>query len=59
VVRSTTRPSLPDVGEIESIEEPYIKVTIHVPSEYVGAVLKLCRTAAAAEEHGATLSPTA
>jgi GTP-binding protein LepA len=33
---------MPDPGRIESIEEPYFKVTIHVPDTYVGPVLKLC-----------------
>jgi GTP-binding protein LepA len=33
---------MPDPGKIEKIEEPYFKVTIHVPDGYVGAVLKLC-----------------
>jgi GTP-binding protein LepA len=33
---------LPDPGKINRIEEPYFKVSIHVPSQYVGAVLKLC-----------------
>ena len=33
---------LPDLGDIEAIEEPIIKATIHVPSEHVGGVLKLC-----------------
>jgi GTP-binding protein LepA len=33
---------LPDVSEIQRIEEPYIKATIHVPSEFVGPVLALC-----------------
>jgi predicted N-acyltransferase len=28
--------------EIEEIREPYIKATIHVPTEYCGPVLKLC-----------------
>jgi GTP-binding protein LepA len=40
---SVENPSnMPDPGKIESIEEPYFKVTIHVPDSYVGAVLKLC-----------------
>ncbi len=33
---------LPDPMKIESIEEPYFKVSVHVPTEFVGAVLKLC-----------------
>jgi GTP-binding protein LepA len=33
---------LPDAGRISSIEEPYFKVTIHLPGEYIGPVLKLC-----------------
>ncbi|GAB4217505.1 MAG: translation elongation factor 4 [Sandaracinaceae bacterium] len=33
---------LPDPVKIERIEEPFFKVSIHVPSEYVGAVLRLC-----------------
>ena len=34
---------LPDVGKFEFIEEPIIKATIHVPSEYVGPVMQLCQ----------------
>jgi GTP-binding protein LepA len=33
---------MPDPGKIDMIEEPYFKVTIHVPDSYVGAVIKLC-----------------
>jgi GTP-binding protein LepA len=33
---------LPDPGKIEHIEEPYFKVSIHVPGSYIGQVLKLC-----------------
>jgi GTP-binding protein LepA len=33
---------MPPVGEIERIEEPIMKVTIHVPSEHVGPVVTLC-----------------
>ncbi|MCU0641684.1 MAG: translation elongation factor 4 [Candidatus Margulisbacteria bacterium] len=32
---------LPDLSEIESIEEPYLKVSIFTPAEYVGAVMTL------------------
>ncbi|MCB9537978.1 MAG: elongation factor 4 [Myxococcales bacterium] len=33
---------LPDPTEIAEIREPYIRSTIHVPTEYCGQVLKLC-----------------
>ncbi len=32
----------PDVTRIETIEEPWIKASIMVPDEYLGAVLQLC-----------------
>jgi len=32
---------LPDQTKIEKIEEPFIKLTIHMPSEYVGSVMAL------------------
>jgi GTP-binding protein LepA len=34
---------LPDTTRIDHIEEPMILATIHVPSEYLGAVLALCQ----------------
>lgn len=33
---------LPDPAKIESMAEPFSKLEIHVPNDYVGAVLKLC-----------------
>jgi GTP-binding protein LepA len=33
---------MPDPMKIETIEEPWIRATILVPDEYLGAVLKLC-----------------
>ncbi len=33
---------LPPQDRIEKIEEPYIKLTIHLPNEYVGNVITLC-----------------
>ena len=33
---------LPSANEIELIEEPYILASIHVPQEFLGAVLTLC-----------------
>jgi GTP-binding protein LepA len=35
--------ALPDMGEIDHIEEPVIEATIHVPSEYLGGVIGLCQ----------------
>ncbi|MCZ6465504.1 MAG: translation elongation factor 4 [Proteobacteria bacterium] len=35
--------ALPEPGDLDHIEEPMISATIHVPSEYVGAVLALCQ----------------
>ncbi|MBM3522593.1 MAG: elongation factor 4, partial [Alphaproteobacteria bacterium] len=33
---------MPDPARIDHIEEPWIKATIFVPDDYLGAVLKLC-----------------
>ncbi len=43
VLRVENPAKLPAPGEYQHIEEPIAKVTIHVPSEYVGAVLSLCQ----------------
>lgn len=34
--------SLPDISKIDYMEEPYVKVSLHTPSEYIGGILKLC-----------------
>jgi GTP-binding protein LepA len=33
---------MPDLTKVEKIEEPWIKATIMVPDEYLGAILQLC-----------------
>jgi GTP-binding protein LepA len=33
---------MPEAGKIERVDEPIMKVTVHVPSEHVGAVVALC-----------------
>ncbi len=33
---------LPEPGDFESISEPYVKISIHVPNEFVGRIIKLC-----------------
>ncbi len=35
--------ALPPTTEIKSIEEPIVKATVIVPSDYIGAVMELCR----------------
>ena len=43
-VREIESPAqLPDPTLVDRIEEPYILATVHVPQEYVGAVLQLCQ----------------
>ena len=33
---------LPDPARIANLYEPYVRIDIHVPSDYVGNVMKLC-----------------
>lgn len=33
---------LPDLTKIQKIEEPFIRLTLHMPVEFVGAVMALC-----------------
>lgn len=33
---------MPDPTQIAKLEEPYVKLSVHTPSEYIGAILKLC-----------------
>ncbi|MCY9064747.1 translation elongation factor 4, partial [Bacillus inaquosorum] len=35
--------NMPDPQKIERIEEPYVKATMMVPNDYVGAVMELCQ----------------
>ncbi len=38
------RPSdFPEIGEIQEVREPVIKISLFVPTEYVGKVMKLCQ----------------
>ena len=34
---------VPDQGKVETIEEPIINATVHVPQEYVGPIMQLCQ----------------
>ena len=41
-IRTIENPSmLPDPAQIEKIEEPYVRLTLHTPEEYIGGLLKL------------------
>ncbi len=42
---------LPDVMQIEQIEEPWIRATILTPDEYLGGILKLCQDRQARDGH--------
>jgi GTP-binding protein LepA len=33
---------MPEVTKIAKMEEPYVKLALHTPTEYIGALLKLC-----------------
>jgi GTP-binding protein LepA len=42
IVRCENPAKMPPPVKIVSVDEPYLKVSIHVPSDQVGGVLKLC-----------------
>jgi GTP-binding protein LepA len=42
VINVDSANKLPDVQNIEQVEEPFILASVHVPNEFVGAVLSLC-----------------
>ncbi len=42
VINVDSANKLPDVQFIEQVEEPFILASVHVPNEFVGAVLALC-----------------
>jgi len=43
-VREIENPSLyPEQGKIDYVEEPYVKASIIVPNDYVGAIMELCQ----------------
>ena len=35
--------NLPPVGVIDYMEEPFVKVSVHTPQEYVGALMEVCQ----------------
>ncbi|HXF99905.1 MAG TPA: translation elongation factor 4, partial [Bacteroidota bacterium] len=49
---------MPPLGEIEKIEEPYIKAQIIVPTEYLGNIMKLCMERRGIYKNTTYLDPT-
>lgn len=43
-IRLENPADLPDVSKIERLEEPFVKVTLHTPTEFIGGLLKLCES---------------
>lgn len=33
---------MPDPSKILLLEEPYVKITLHTPSEFIGSIMKMC-----------------
>ena len=43
-LKSVSNPSeMPEASSIKEIKEPYVKATVMVPNDYVGAVMELCQ----------------
>ncbi|OFZ11071.1 MAG: elongation factor 4 [Bdellovibrionales bacterium RBG_16_40_8] len=43
-IRLENPADLPDQSKIERLEEPYVKVSLHTPAEFIGGLLKLCES---------------
>lgn len=43
-IRLENPSDLPELSKILRLEEPYVKVTLHTPTEYIGVILKLCES---------------
>jgi len=57
MVRIDNPANLPPINEVEEIREPFVKATIMVPNEYVGAVMELCQDKRGEYETMEYLSP--
>jgi GTP-binding protein LepA len=49
---------MPALGEIEKVEEPFIKAEIIVPTEYLGNIMKLCMERRGVYKNTTYLDPT-
>ncbi len=50
--------SMPEVGDVEKVEEPMIKAQIIVPTEFVGNIMKLCMDRRGIYRNTTYLDPT-
>jgi GTP-binding protein LepA len=48
---------MPDASRVDHIEEPMLRATVIVPSEYIGAVMELCQARRGDLDHMEYLSP--
>jgi len=48
---------MPPLGEIELVEEPYVKAQIILPTEYIGGIMKLCMDRRGVHRNTTYLSP--
>ena len=51
IINISNPAEFPDVGRIEEITEPYAKVTVHTPSEFLGNIIKLCQERRGIQTH--------
>jgi len=58
VIKIDNPANLPPVNEIEEIKEPFVKATIMVPNDYIGAVMGLCQEKRGEYQTTEYLSPT-
>ncbi len=49
---------MPSLGEIDTVEEPFIKAQIIVPTEYLGNIMKLCMDRRGVYKNTTYLDPT-
>jgi GTP-binding protein LepA len=48
---------MPEAGQIEFVEEPYVKAQIIAPTEYIGPIMKLCMDRRGVHKNTTYLSP--
>ncbi|MCI0705986.1 MAG: translation elongation factor 4 [Ignavibacteriae bacterium] len=49
--------TMPPAGQIEKVEEPYVKTQIITPTEYIGGIMKLCMERRGIHRNTTYLSP--